>query len=84
MDLGVFSVLQYGPLSRTLLDSENQTEEQEEVVLGASELAFLLQDLHLKLTSTLTTFGSKGLGRKASTAVIQGWSEVYVPHNLSI
>ncbi len=66
MDLGVFSVLHYGPLSRTLVNSENQTEDQEEVVLRPPELSLLLRDLHLKLTSTLSAFGTKGLARKAS------------------
>jgi len=59
LDLSVFKAFHFGCLSRTMLDSELQTKEQEEVKLKAPQLIFLLQDLCRKLTSTFGTFGPK-------------------------
>ena len=59
LDLKVFAVLHYGILSRTFLDSEQLTKEREELKLGPPQLAFLLQDLCSKLSSTFSLFGSK-------------------------
>ncbi len=59
LDLSVFKVLQFGCLSRTMLDSDLQTKEQEEVKLQVPQLIFLLQDLCSKLLATLGIFGPK-------------------------
>lgn len=59
MDLRVFAVFHYGILSRTFLDSEEMTREREELKLRPTQLAFLLQDLSSKLSSTFSLFGSK-------------------------
>ena len=55
----MFAVLHYGILSRTFLDSEQMTKEREELKLRPAQLAFLLQDLSSKLSSTFGLFGSK-------------------------
>ena len=59
LDLRVFTVLHYGVLSRTILDSEQMTKEREELKLRPPQLAFLLQDLSSKLSSTFSLFGGK-------------------------
>ena len=59
LDLRVLSVLHYGILSRTILDSEQMTKERDELRLRPPQLAFLLQDLSLKLSSTFSLFGGK-------------------------
>ena len=59
LDLRVFTVLHYGILSRTILDSEQMTKEREELRLRPPQLAFLLQDLSSKLSSTFSLFGRK-------------------------
>uniref|UniRef100_A0A7N8WRB3 FA complementation group D2 n=1 Tax=Mastacembelus armatus TaxID=205130 RepID=A0A7N8WRB3_9TELE len=59
LDVEVLSVLQCGLLSRTLLDSELQTKEREEVVLGPAELVFLLEDMLRKLEFSLTAGPAK-------------------------
>lgn len=59
LDLRVFAVLHYGVLSRTILDSEQMTKERDELRLRPPQLAFLLQDLSSKLSSTLSLFGGK-------------------------
>ena len=59
LDLRVFTVLHYGILSRTILDSEQMTKEREELKLRPPQLAFLLQDLSSKLSSTFSLFGGK-------------------------
>ena len=59
LDLRVFMVLHYGVLSRTILDSEQMTKEREELGLRPPQLAFLLQDLSSKLSSTFSLFGGK-------------------------
>ena len=59
LDLSVFKVFHFGCLSRTILDSEAQTREQEELHLKPSQLIFLLQDLCTKLASSFMTFGPK-------------------------
>jgi Fanconi anemia group D2 protein len=61
LDLGVFAILEYGPISRTLLDTEEHTREREELRLLPQQLSFLLHDLCHKLTTTLSHFGSRGL-----------------------
>ena len=59
LDLSVFKAFHFGCLSRTMLDSELQTKEQEEVKLQVPQLIFLLRDLCSKLTSSFVTFGPK-------------------------
>ncbi|MCG8625803.1 MAG: hypothetical protein MJE68_27880, partial [Proteobacteria bacterium] len=59
LDLRVFAVLHYGVLSRTILDSEQMTKERDELRLRPPQLAFLLQDLSSKLSSTFTLFAGK-------------------------
>lgn len=59
LDLSVFKAFHFGCLSRTFLDSELQTKEQEEVMLQAPQLIFLLQDLSKKLASSFTSFGPR-------------------------
>ena len=59
LDLKVLSVLHYGILSRTILDSEQMTKERDELRLRPPQLAFLLQDLSSKLSSTFSLFGKK-------------------------
>ncbi|XP_019942151.2 Fanconi anemia group D2 protein [Paralichthys olivaceus] len=55
LDMEVLSVLQCGLLSRSLLDSELHTKVQEEVLLGPSELVFLLEDMLRKVEFSLTS-----------------------------
>ena len=62
LDLSVFSALHYDPVSRTLLDSEMHTKDREELSLQPPQLSFLLQDLVLKLSSSLSLFGARGFG----------------------
>uniref|UniRef100_A0A8C9XST2 FA complementation group D2 n=1 Tax=Sander lucioperca TaxID=283035 RepID=A0A8C9XST2_SANLU len=59
LDMEVFSVLQCGLLSRSLLDSELHTKVQEEVLLGPAELVFLLEDMLRKLEFSLTAAPAK-------------------------
>ncbi|XP_005799947.3 Fanconi anemia group D2 protein [Xiphophorus maculatus] len=59
LDMEVLSVLQCGLLSRSLLDSELHTKVQEEVVLGPTELVFLLEDMQHKLEFSLTAAPAK-------------------------
>lgn len=59
LDLGVFAVLHYGPLSRTLLDSEEHTKERETVALKPASLLLLLRDLNSKLGAILSPFRAK-------------------------
>lgn len=59
LDLSVFQVFRFECLSRTILDSEAHTKEQEELHLKPSQLIFLLQDLCGKLASSFTTFGPR-------------------------
>ena len=59
LDLSVFKAFHFGCLSRTMLDSDLLTREQEEVKLKVPQLIFLLQDLCGKLTSSFVTFGPK-------------------------
>ena len=59
LSLSVFSVFQFGCLSRTILDTDANTREQEELRIEPSQLIFLLQDLCNKLSSTFATFGPK-------------------------
>ena len=56
LDLSVFKAFSFGCLSRTILDSNLLTKEQEEVMLEQPQLIFLLHDLCKKLTSSFTTF----------------------------
>ena len=68
LDLGVFVVLEYGPISRTLLDTDENTKDREELRLMPQQLCFLLHDLCHKLTNSLSHFGSRGLsGGKVSS-----------------
>ena len=71
LELGVFTILHYGPLSRTVVDSDNHTEEREELLLRPPQLCLLLQDLNVKVTSTLSAFG-KGAGGKV---LLSGWGD---------
>ncbi|KAM9361725.1 Fanconi anemia group D2 protein [Symphorus nematophorus] len=59
LDMEVLSVLQCGLLSRSLLDSELHTKVREEVLLGAPELVFLLEDMLRKLEFSLTAAPAK-------------------------
>ena len=61
LDLSVFAALQFGPVSRTLLDTDMHTKEREELSVMPQQLSFLLQDLSHKLSSSLSRFGSRGL-----------------------
>ena len=61
LDLGVFAILEYGPISRTLLDTEEHTRDREELKILPQQLSFLLSDLCHKLTNSLSHFGSRGL-----------------------
>ena len=69
----MFSALTYDPISRTVLESDmQQTREREELRLGPAQLTFLLQDLSLKLSASLSAFGPRGLGAKVSGCGL-GW-----------
>ncbi|XP_068598556.1 Fanconi anemia group D2 protein [Brachionichthys hirsutus] len=59
LDIEVLSVLQCGLLSRSLLDSELHTEVRDEVLLGPSEMVFLLEDMLQKLEFSLTAAPAK-------------------------
>uniref|UniRef100_A0A3P8TNF8 FA complementation group D2 n=1 Tax=Amphiprion percula TaxID=161767 RepID=A0A3P8TNF8_AMPPE len=59
LDMEVLSVLQCGLLSRSLLDSELNTNVREEVLLGPAELVFLLEDMLRKLDFSLTAAPAK-------------------------
>lgn len=59
LDLSVFEAFHFGTLSRTLLDSESNTREQEELNLQAPQLVLLLQDLCSKLNNSFVTFKPK-------------------------
>ncbi|KAM4740758.1 Fanconi anemia group D2 protein [Anableps anableps] len=59
LDMEVLSVLQCGLLSRSLLDSELHTKVREEVLLGPTELVFLLEDMLHKLEFSLTAAPAK-------------------------
>ncbi|KAM9758802.1 Fanconi anemia group D2 protein isoform 1-T1 [Menidia menidia] len=59
LDMEVLSVLQCGLLSRSLLDTELHTKVSEEVLLGAAELVFLLEDMLHKLEFSLTAAPAK-------------------------
>ena len=54
--LDVFAALEYSSVSRTLLDSESQTQEREELSLDPPQLLYLLQDLSAKVAHTLSAF----------------------------
>ena len=62
----MFAVLEYGSISRTLLDSEMHTKERDELKLLPRQLCLLLRDLSHKLSTSLSLFGSRGL--KVSSA----------------
>ncbi|XP_053545393.1 Fanconi anemia group D2 protein [Bombina bombina] len=72
LGLEVFTVLQSGLLTRSLLDTEMHTKATEVVQLGPAELVFLLEDLSRKMEHILTssakritflkTKGSRNLG----------------------
>ncbi|XP_043374346.1 Fanconi anemia group D2 protein isoform X3 [Dermochelys coriacea] len=53
LDLEVFTILHCGLLTKSILDSEMQTEAREIVQLGPAELVFLLDDLCQKLEHIL-------------------------------
>ncbi|KAM4721431.1 Fanconi anemia group D2 protein [Rhinophrynus dorsalis] len=55
MDLDVFTVLQCGLLTRSLLDTDMHTKATELVQLGPAELVFLLEDLSRKMEHILTS-----------------------------
>ncbi|XP_015243810.1 PREDICTED: Fanconi anemia group D2 protein isoform X3 [Cyprinodon variegatus] len=59
LDMEVLSVLQCGLLSRSLLDTELHTKVREEVLLGPTELAFLLEDMLHKVEFSLTAAPAK-------------------------
>ncbi|KAL0978329.1 hypothetical protein UPYG_G00169090 [Umbra pygmaea] len=59
LDVEVFSVLQCGLLSRSLLDSELHSKVREEVQLGPAELVFLLEDMWRKLEFKLIVTPAK-------------------------
>uniref|UniRef100_H3DAV5 FA complementation group D2 n=1 Tax=Tetraodon nigroviridis TaxID=99883 RepID=H3DAV5_TETNG len=59
LDVEVLRMLQYGLLSRSLLDSEQQTNVRVEVCLGPAELVFLLEDMLRKLEFRLTAGPAK-------------------------
>lgn len=62
----MFGALHYSPVSRTVLDSDLHTKEREELSLQPQQLLFLLQDLCLKLSASLSSSGPRGLGPKVS------------------
>uniref|UniRef100_A0A8C5AFA7 FA complementation group D2 n=1 Tax=Gadus morhua TaxID=8049 RepID=A0A8C5AFA7_GADMO len=59
LDMEVLSVLQCGLLPRKAPDTELNTKEREEVLLGPAELLFLLEDLQAKLEFSLTAAPAK-------------------------
>uniref|UniRef100_A0A8C8RT95 FA complementation group D2 n=1 Tax=Pelusios castaneus TaxID=367368 RepID=A0A8C8RT95_9SAUR len=59
LDLEVFSILHCGLLTKSILDSEMNTEAREVVQLGPAELAFLLDDLCQKLEHVLVPATAK-------------------------
>ncbi|XP_043833662.1 Fanconi anemia group D2 protein [Dromiciops gliroides] len=59
LDLEVFSILQCGLLTKSLLDTEMHTEATEVVQLGPPELLFLLNDLSQKLENMLVPTATK-------------------------
>ena len=79
LDLSVLSALHYDPVSRTLLDSEMHTKDREELSLQPLQLSFLLQDLVLKLSSSLSLFGARGLGGGAKVNWMQPTSYTKPP-----
>ena len=68
--LDVFAALEYSSVSRTLLDSESQTQEREELSLDPPQLLYLLQDLSAKVTHTLSAFR----GAKAKVVILSIYS----------
>eukprot|EP00731_Ephydatia_muelleri_P027407 Em0019g280a len=67
LDMDVFAVLHYAPLSKTIMDSEMHTAEREELVIQPAQLLFLLQDLHSKVSSSLSVAGFGARWRKPAT-----------------
>ncbi|XP_056884964.1 Fanconi anemia group D2 protein isoform X2 [Takifugu flavidus] len=59
LDMEVLRLLQYGLLSRSLLDSEQNTNVRVEIRLGPAELVFLLEDMLRKLDFRLTAGPAK-------------------------
>uniref|UniRef100_A0AAY4DYK1 FA complementation group D2 n=1 Tax=Denticeps clupeoides TaxID=299321 RepID=A0AAY4DYK1_9TELE len=59
LDMEVLSVIQCGLLSRSLLDTEMNSETREEVQLGPAELVFLLEDMWRKLEFSLSASTAK-------------------------
>ncbi|XP_061543454.1 Fanconi anemia group D2 protein isoform X1 [Phycodurus eques] len=59
LDLEMLSVLQCGLKARSTLDSELNTKERQEVLLGPAELVYLLEDMLRKLEFRLTAAPAK-------------------------
>lgn len=59
LSLSVFQVFHFGCLSRTTVDSDANTREDDEIRLHPAQLIFLLEDLCTKLTSSFQPFGLK-------------------------
>ncbi|NXJ98466.1 FACD2 protein, partial [Corythaixoides concolor] len=83
LDLEVFTVLHCGLLTKSVLDTEMNTEAREVVQLGPAELCFLLDDLCWKLEHVLTPGSTRRVPfPKASTAAAneRGYKDIGFSH----
>ncbi|NP_001089160.1 FA complementation group D2 L homeolog [Xenopus laevis] len=76
LDLEVFTVLQCGLLTRSLLDSEMHTKATEVVQLGPAELVFLLEDLFRKTENILTSAAKRVTFLKVKKGRNLGFSQL--------
>ncbi|NXH20167.1 FACD2 protein, partial [Bucco capensis] len=81
LDLEVFTVLQCGLLTKSVLDTEMHTEAREVVQLGPAELSFLLDDLCWKLEHVLTPGSTRRVPfPKASATAAKGYKDIGFSH----
>ncbi|XP_063282530.1 Fanconi anemia group D2 protein [Pelobates fuscus] len=76
LDLEVFTVLQCGLLTRSILDSELHTKATEVVQLGPTELVFLLEDLSRKMEHMLTSGAKRATFLKMKGNKYVGFSKL--------
>ncbi|KAE8611738.1 hypothetical protein XENTR_v10012579 [Xenopus tropicalis] len=77
LDLEVFTVLQCGLLTRSVLDSEMHTKATEVVQLGPAELVFLLEDLFRKTEHMLTSTVKRVMFLKVKGSRNIGFSQLH-------
>ncbi|XP_075429886.1 Fanconi anemia group D2 protein isoform X2 [Ascaphus truei] len=76
LDLDVFTVLQCGLLTRSVLDTEMHTKAMEVVKLGPAELVFLLEDLSRKMEHMLTSAAKRVTFLKVKGTRTIGFSQL--------